>query len=136
MTLAAAVTVRLWSTTNWDPASLNPELQPKKVGVRKKAQKDTEEQVKEAYMRHVLGLLGKYKSYPKRARRMRQQGVTWIFFKINQSNQITEVSLHKSSGYGLLDKASLNLLRRPLSLPALPTGISNEFVVSIRYALE
>lgn len=45
--------------------------------------------------------------YPKRALKMRQEGVVWVRVLLSKTGSIADITLHKPSPYALLNKAAL-----------------------------
>jgi protein TonB len=52
------------------------------------------------------------KHYPRRARRMRKQGLVNVSFTIEQSGKINNIRIEKSSGSAILDEAAIRTVKR------------------------
>ncbi len=71
------------------------------------------------------------KRYPARARRLGIEGVTEVQFRITRDGTVEGVTVHKSSGFLLLDRASVETIKRAAPFPPIPGRIR----VSISYRL-
>lgn len=58
--------------------------------------------------------------YPRRARRMREQGTVMVAFEIEQDGRLKGVTVHQSSGFRSLDEAATVAVRRASSLWRAP----------------
>ncbi|MBH0113405.1 energy transducer TonB [Novosphingobium sp. YJ-S2-02] len=86
----------------------------------KKAQAD--------YYAMIAAHLQRKKSYPKEAKKARQEGVVTVRFTVARDGSISNASIKRSSGHELLDGATLDLLRRVAPLPAMPDSMERESV--------
>lgn len=84
------------------------------------------------YLTKLSRHLGRYYEYPRRARRLRQEGVPVIVFEFSRSGELIGHSLQDSSGHRLLDDAAIEMLELAAPLPSVPDSMSGE---SFRYAL-
>ena len=66
------------------------------------------------------------KVYPRRAKRMRKQGVVKVAFTINRNGIISKLRILKSSGVKSLDQAALKAVRKVGRFPAIPAGIRKQ----------
>ena len=59
---------------------------------------------------------------------MRRQitGTVILFIRIDREGNILEYGLRGSSGYALLDRATLDMARRAVKLPPLPAEIAGQ----------
>jgi len=76
--------------------------------------------------------------YPSQSRRLREQGLVKLRVHVTVQGRADEVTLHKSSGYGRLDKAALDAVRHWRFRPAQRAGIpvAGWVVVPIRFELQ
>jgi protein TonB len=80
----------------------------------------------------------KYKRYPQQARSRRQEGVVRVWFRVDTDGNILEHRIDQSSGYTVLDKATLHLLKAASPVPAPPADLENTdltFTVPISYSI-
>lgn len=76
----------------------------------------------------VLGRLEQFRRYPAEARRARQEGVCYVRFTIDRQGHVLASSLDRTSGYALLDREAVALVRRADPLPAPPAEIEGETI--------
>ncbi|MFT4053558.1 MAG: energy transducer TonB [Novosphingobium sp.] len=84
----------------------------------------------------VLGRLNALKTYPASARARRQRGTTLVGFALDRKGQVLSVTLHKTSGFALLDREALALPRRTSPLPPPPDDVAGdriELVVPVEF---
>ena len=84
----------------------------------------------------VIARIEKFKAWPPEAVRYRLTGVVGLRIKIDRQGNILSYSLAGSTGYPLLDQATLEMARRAQRLPALPPEIPgevHEFVLSVQW---
>lgn len=79
----------------------------------------------------VMGRLERVKRYPSAARVGRVQGVAYVRFRVNREGRVLFVSLQRSSGSDLLDKAALETVRRAEPLPPIPEDRPTEIEVAV-----
>lgn len=90
------------------------------------------------YMTRLQKYLARYKKYPRRARMRRQEGVSVVEFTLSPAGSIKAAGLKQSSGYRLLDKEALAMLKRALPLPQPPQGLiqnSIKIILPISFSL-
>ncbi|ROO26668.1 biopolymer transporter TonB [Salinisphaera orenii MK-B5] len=68
--------------------------------------------------------MARSKEYPRRARRLRQEGTATLYFVMDRNGNVLEWEIRKSSGHPLLDEAVENMIKRADPLPALPDSVS------------
>lgn len=90
--------------------------------------------------RATLGAwLARHKHYPRRARRLGQQGTAVLHFVIDRKGKVLEWSISSSSGHQLLDDAVKQMIRQSDPLPAMPDSMAVsklELTVPINFALQ
>lgn len=94
------------------------------------------EQGPDTWHARVLGRLNAVKTYPSSARARRQQGTVMMRFVVDRSGRVLSVSLHKTSGFALLDREALALPKRTSPLPPPPddaTGNTIELIVPVEF---
>jgi periplasmic protein TonB len=89
------------------------------------------------YRSRILAHLARYKTYPESAQDAGIQGRATVSFTITRTGGVTSASLAGSSGAGVLDQATLAMVRRAQPFPAMPPGgpASMSFTAVIRYDL-
>lgn len=91
------------------------------------------------YFALVSAHLNRRKTYPTEARQARQQGVVTVRFTVDRSGGVSAVSIKRSSGHELLDRATLDLLQRVAPLPRMPASMQRDSVtlsLPIDYSLK
>lgn len=71
----------------------------------------------------VAAHLNRRKSYPSEAKQARQQGVVTVRFTAARDGSVSAVSIKKSSGHEVLDRATLDLVQRVAPLPRMPASM-------------
>lgn len=73
--------------------------------------------------------------YPRLAVRLGQEGTTRLVVEINPQGEVVAISLHKSSGFAVLDKAAIAAVQEWKFIP--PTGITgtSKALVPVRFKL-
>ena len=90
------------------------------------------------YIRRIRMWLERHKSYSKKARRRRMQGVVQLYFRLDRNGQVLRREIRKGSGHSLLDKAVLAMLDRAQPLPSFPEELEGAYldlVVPIDFSL-
>jgi protein TonB len=93
---------------------------------------------KKDYFSSLIAWLNQYKNYPATLKKKKQQGVVTLKFTINKKGQLLSASVHKSSGYPLLDKAALDILDKASPMPAIPNSIPRDqltLIIPLEYSL-
>lgn len=78
------------------------------------------------------------KKYPRRAKRMRKQGVVKVAFTITRNGILSKLRIVQSSGVTSLDKATLQAVKKVGRFPAIPPGIRKQslsYIIPISYRL-
>lgn len=80
------------------------------------------------YLAELAAWLERYKHYPRRAQRRRQEGTVELTFVINRAGQVVRYEIVRSSGHDLLDDAVRRMIERAQPLPALPEGLAGSSI--------
>ena len=95
--------------------------------------------VQNAYLAYVHQSAERLKTYPKNAKRLNQEGEVIVHFVILSDGTITDISLQKSSGFGMLDEAAVKLITTLAKLKPIPKELSMDkydITLPIDYSLE
>lgn len=84
------------------------------------------------YLSRLSRHLARYYEYPRRARRLGQEGTPVIVFEFQRDGSLVARSLRTSSGHQLLDESALAMLEQAAPLPPVPEAIAGQ---KFRYAL-
>ena len=84
------------------------------------------------YLRKLSRHLSRFYKYPRRARRLGQEGAPVITFEFRRDGSLIGHSLRTESGHPILDEAALAMLENAAPLPSIPDGMSGQ---TFRYAL-
>ena len=76
----------------------------------------------------ILKAIQKHHKYPKRAQKMRHQGVVEVSFLYKKDGTVRDVKVIKSSGFETLDEAAVELINR--AAPDFPT-LDRDYVIKI-----
>jgi len=82
--------------------------------------------------------LNRMKRYPREAKKAGQQGTPTVRFTVDRRGRVSEIAITRSSGFGLLDAATVELMERAAPLPAMPSSMRRERVtisLPIEYSL-
>src|SRR5690554_2917673 len=91
-----------------------------------------------SYLSKLSRHLARYYDYPRRARRLGQQGTPVIVFEFSRTGELLNHSLRDSSGHRLLDDAALQMLEQAAPLPAVPPGMRGRtfaYALPVRFSL-
>jgi len=75
------------------------------------------------YRSKLSAWLEQHKDYPRRARRLGQEGTAVLHFVINREGRVLEWELRSSSGHRLLDSAVKEMIQRANPLPPMPESL-------------
>lgn len=81
------------------------------------------------YLSLVKAHLNRKKHYPSEAKKARQQGIVTVRFTVDREGNVSGVSIKRSSGHELLDRATLDLLARVAPLPRMPKSITRDSIL-------
>ena len=76
--------------------------------------------------------------YPRKARRLGYQGIVMLKVLVDENGRVDDLTVHKSSGHSVLDRAALSAVRKWLFEPGTEGGIKKKMWVKIpvRFKLE
>lgn len=87
----------------------------------------------------LLGHLAKYRHFPSRAERSRQEGTAYVRFTVDRQGNVLAAELDRSSGHALLDEETMQTVRRaspvpppPASIPGNPVSVEVPVVFSLK----
>ena len=92
------------------------------------------EQQLRLYEQHLIEWINRYKRYPLAAQKRRQQGVVTAVFTIDGGGHPKSYKIASTSGYNLLDKAVIKMLKRANPMREVPMEI-REGKSSFSYAV-
>jgi periplasmic protein TonB len=82
----------------------------------------------------------KFKLYPEQARLQSMQGETVVRIRIDRRGNIRYYALERSTGYEVLDRAAIDMMRRANPVPAVPNeyppGELLEFLIPVNFQLQ
>ena len=119
-------------------ASTPSALQPSKSETPKAAVQSQAGPLRSAYLADIKRRLEARKTYPRQARRRRQQGTVTMHFAVARNGALNRVQVSRSSGHALLDQAAMSLVRDVSPFPPPPKHLAAatlELIVPIRYEL-
>ncbi|RTZ14621.1 energy transducer TonB [Vibrio aquaticus] len=96
-------------------------------------------QVRLDWKQQLVLHLEQHKQYPRRAKRLRKQGVPLITFTMDRAGEVLGVELVRSSGTESLDKEALDLVFRAVPLPTPPKEVDGEtltWTVPVRFYVQ
>lgn len=88
-------------------------------------------QVVASWKGRVAGRLQRFKRFPPGAESLR--GLTLVTFTFDASGNVLSVAIARSSGYAVLDQATVEMVRRASPIPAPPAGVPLTLTVPMRY---
>ena len=89
----------------------------------------------QSYGRQVSGVIDKLQRYPRVARMRGWQGTAEVNIRIGEGGKVEDIVLARSSGYALLDREALDMVKDSLPLPPPPAGlVSRAFTIRIPVA--
>ncbi|MGV7960454.1 energy transducer TonB [Photorhabdus tasmaniensis] len=77
----------------------------------------------------------KHKRYPRRAKKMKQQGIVQVSFSLLDSGDLTNPQLVRSSGTDELDRAALAAIQQARSVGVKPAGLPRDHTLAIEFNL-
>ncbi|WP_237386014.1 energy transducer TonB [Xenorhabdus sp. Sc-CR9] len=77
----------------------------------------------------------RHKRYPRKAKRMRQEGTVTVHFTLLNDGSITTARIAQSSGNNALDNEALNAINRARSVGVRPSNMKPEMTVALDFTL-
>ncbi len=87
--------------------------------------------VKMSYDQYLVSYINKYKTYPRIAERLKQQGVVLSKIVISKEGKLKNIIISKSSGFSSLDQGTISLIKSLAPFKPLPGQFKSEYKVSI-----
>jgi protein TonB len=90
------------------------------------------------YFSSLMAWLNTHKNYPKLAKKNKEQGIVKLKFTVTREGDISNASIHNSSGYQSLDQAAMQMLRAASPVPPIPNDLGRStltLVIPIEYSL-
>jgi periplasmic protein TonB len=88
------------------------------------------------FQRALLSHIARYRRYPEGAWRDRARGTVQLVFSMLRDGTVTEVRIASSSGYGLLDVAAIETIRKAQPLPRIPAELPERLNILVPIAFE
>lgn len=120
---------------------VKPVKEIKEVAVSSKAAAQSLEKFKKAkntYLVQLRAAIDRNKKYPTASKRLEEEGIVTVKFKILKSGLIQNIVLFKSSGKRRLDKAAIKAVSKTYKFKAFPKDINKAFMpitVPIKFRL-
>jgi len=92
---------------------------------------NTLHQSKENYLSKLRAAISNSQYYPTRARRMRIEGMPWVQFLIYNDGHIEKITISKSSGKSILDRAAKRSILKFGNFHAFPRNIRTSYLTVI-----
>ncbi|TDB52215.1 energy transducer TonB [Photorhabdus luminescens] len=90
----------------------------------------------QSYQAALRREIEKHKRYPRRAKKMKQQGIVQVRFSLLDSGDLTNHQLVQSSGADELDRAALAAIQQARSVGLKPAGLPRELTLAIEFNLK
>ncbi|MAR57130.1 MAG: hypothetical protein CMM93_08115 [Rickettsiales bacterium] len=91
------------------------------------------------YEQKISAWLQRHKTYPSMARQLGQHGTPIVRIRIDRQGNVKFSSIDQSSGYQMIDRAALDMVKRANPLPAAPSeypgGALLEFKIPVQFKL-
>jgi protein TonB len=90
------------------------------------------------YLNRVRRWIAKYKKYPQEAFKRKQEGSVMVAFTIARDGTVLVAEIEKSSGFPLIDQATLDMLRRASPVPPVPSHYTGErltVAIPVRFSI-
>lgn len=107
------------------PASAAP-VAAQRQGTREGLDIDAPNGASQDYASRLRAWLEAHKTYPKRARMRREEGVVHLRFAVDRQGRLLAGDITRSSGHASLDTEALAMLDRSNPFPGAPHGVRGE----------
>ncbi|PHM73969.1 energy transducer TonB [Xenorhabdus kozodoii] len=77
----------------------------------------------------------RHKRYPRKAKRMKQQGIVTVSFTLLADGTLTAAKVVNSSGNNILDNAALDAINHANSVGSIPTGTAPNVTLTLDFTL-
>lgn len=92
---------------------------------------EVSQKIKMSYDQYLVSYINKYKTYPRIAERLKQQGVVLSKIVISKEGKLKDIIISKSSGFSSLDQGTINLIKSLAPFKPLPDNFKAEYKVNI-----
>lgn len=100
--------------------------QPQRLGTRDGLDIDAKNGTSTDYALRLRAWLEAHKTYPKRARMRREEGVVHVHFAVDRQGRLLGGDVIRSSGYASLDAEAMAMLDRSNPFPGAPHTVRGE----------
>ncbi|KQW70615.1 hypothetical protein ASE17_17210 [Phenylobacterium sp. Root77] len=100
--------------------------QPQRLGTREGLDIDARNGASPDYASRLRAWLEAHKTYPKRARMRREEGVVHVHFSVDRQGRLLGGDVTRSSGYASLDAEAMAMLDRSNPFPGAPHTVRGE----------
>jgi periplasmic protein TonB len=113
-----------------------PAVAPADPGSSKIPMRKASSRTTSAFQRTLLAHIARYQNYPDEARRNGTQGTVQVVFAMRRNGSVTSIRVQVSSGYGDLDAAAVDTIRRAQPLPPIPSELPDSLNILIPVAFD
>lgn len=108
------------------PALVQTASAPQRQGTRDGLDIDAPNGASLDYASRLRAWLEAHKTYPRRARMRREEGVVHLQFAVDRQGRLLKGDVVRSSGHGSLDAEAMAMLDRSNPFPGAPHGVRGE----------
>ncbi len=102
----------------------NKEVENKEVETKEVENKEVEtKEIEKNYLIYIRRIIKNNIKYPRRARRLKKQGIIYVSITINKDGIITKINIEKSSGSKILDKAAIKTIKNIKRFKKIPNEL-------------
>ena len=123
---AVRVSTRKFSAPSFVPAAVKTIMRVAKEENNLLAGDDFKE-VWGQYTNSIQLKIAQAKVYPALARERKQQGKTFLSFKLDKNGEILELSIENSSGHKILDQAAMKAIKEAAPFPTIPASLNKKY---------
>ena len=88
------------------------------------------------FQQALLSHIARYRHYPEDARRERERGTVRLVFSMLRDGTVTDVRIASSSGYGALDLAAVETIRKAAPMPRIPAELPEPLNIHVPVAFD